>query len=268
MPPSVAIIMRAKDEMPYAQKALERLRQQTFQSFDLYAVDSGSTDGTLQALEESNSDLTQIDPGAYVPGKVMNQAIARTHHEIIVLLNADAIPQATDWLEKLILPIIGNKADATFSKQIARPDAKFIVKYDYERAYNTAKVQAGFFSAVACAFKRELWEKHAFREEGYAEDVAWAETCQADGARFQLLENSIVEHSHNYTLPGLLKKRYRQALTFDEIPSLGKQTFKCLREMVRDLLYTLAKFKWYTIPYNMAYRITIHRGFYQGLKKR
>jgi rhamnosyltransferase len=266
MPPSIAIIMRAKNEMPHVQHVLEQLQAQTQNDFELFAVDSGSTDGTFQALEKSGCSLLQIEPDSYIPGKVLNEAIRTTHHDIVVLLNADAIPQSRDWLENLILPIIGNSADATFSKQIARPDAKFIVKYDYERAYNSEKIETGFFSAVACAFKRELWEKQAFPNEGYAEDVAWAQTCISAGAHFQLLENSVVEHSHNYSLKALFQKRYRQALTFDEIPNIGKQTVKCLREITRDLLYAFAKFKLHTIPYNIAYRITIHRGVYAGLR--
>ena len=234
--------------------------------YDLFAIDSGSTDGTLQALEKSGCHLTQIPPEAYIPGKVMNEAIARTDHEIIVLLNADAIPQSNNWLENLILPIIGNSADATFSKQIARPDAAFVVKYDYERAYTPQKIRPGFFSAVACAFKRELWTETPFREEGYAEDMAWAEVCAARGSRFQLVEDSVVEHSHNYSLKRLFQKRYRQALTFDEVPNLGKQIVQCLREILRDLLQACAKFQLHTIPYNIAYRITIHRALYRGLK--
>ncbi|MDF7823246.1 glycosyltransferase [Pontiellaceae bacterium B12227] len=258
--------MRAKNEMPYAKEALARLQQQSFRHHDLFAIDSGSTDGTFQALEKVECQLEQIAPEAYIPGKVMNDAIARTDHDIIVLLNADAIPQSSDWLEKLVLPLMENRADATFSKQIARPDAAFIVKYDYERAYNPEKMQPGFFSAVACAFKRDLWTKTPFREKGYAEDVAWAEACIAAGARFQLLEDSVVEHSHNYSLKGLFQKRYRQALTFHEVPSIGKQSVRCLREIVRDILYACAKLKLHTIPYNIAYRITIHRAFYRGLK--
>ncbi|MDF7798008.1 glycosyltransferase family 2 protein [Pontiellaceae bacterium B1224] len=268
MQPSVAIIMRAKNEMPYVVQALAKLRAQTFSAFDLFFVDSGSTDGTFQALEKAGGNLVRIPPETYVPGKVLNEAIARTHHEITVLLNADAVPQSDDWLEQLIFPILGNAADATFSKQIARPDAKFIVKYDYERAYQPKKIEPGFFSAVACAFKRSLWEKQNFPNEGYAEDVAWAKTCIANGARFQLLEKSVVEHSHNYSLKALFQKRYRQALTFSEVPNIGKQTAKCLREIFRDFLHACAKFKLHTIPYNIAYRITIYRAFYHGLKKR
>jgi rhamnosyltransferase len=267
MSSSVAIIMRAKNEMPYVQYVLTSLQQQTFRDFTLYAIDSGSTDGTFQSLKKAGCDLVQISPESYVPGTVINTAIARTSQDLIVLLNADAIPLSNDWLEQLLRPILEKNADATFSKQVARPDARFIVKYDYERAYNPQKIEPGFFSAVACAFSRTLWENHSFREEGYAEDVAWAAESIAAGARFQLLENSVVEHSHTYSLKHLFQKRYRQALTFHEVPNLGKQTLRCLREIIRDLLHAATHFQLHTIPYNILYRLTIHRAVYQGLKQ-
>ena len=199
---------------------------------------------------------------------MLNDAITRTTQSIIVLLNADAVPCSDDWLEKLLLPILEDRADATFSRQVARPDARFIVAYDYERAYDPAKIEPGFFSAVACAFRRGLWDRHLFREQGYAEDTAWAAACLAAGARFQLVPESIVEHSHNYTLKELFRKRHRQALTFNETPRLGRQGLACLREIARDLLHAVGKLKLQTIPYNIAYRITIHRAVYRGLKDR
>lgn len=266
MPPSVAIIMRAKNEMPYVEQALNMLDRQTFRAFELFAIDSGSTDGTFQALENSECSLQQIPPEEYVPGRVLNRAIARTRHDIIVLLNADAVPQQEDWLETLIAPILENRADATFSKQVARPDAQFIVRYDYERAYRRENLEPGFFSAVACAFKRSVWEAHPFPEPGYAEDARWARLHTKNGTRFLLQEESVVEHSHNYSLRALFKKRYRQALVSNQVPSLGKQLGHCLRELVRDLFYAVIRFRLLSIPYNVAYRLTIHRAVYRGRK--
>ena len=262
MPPLVAIIMRSKNEMPHVQRALEMLQHQTFRDFELFAVDSGSTDGSLEIVRKycAPGHLFEISPEDYEPGKVLNDAIARTHHETIVLLNADAVPLSENWLEELVRPLLKDTADATFSRQAARPDARFIVAYDYQRAYNPKKVGDSFFSAVACAFKRELWCNHKFREHGYAEDAEWARGCRIGGARIQLVAGSIVEHSHNYTFKGLLQKHGRQAATLDEAPSCGKQTLRCLREIVRDFFHALAKFKLHTIPYNIAYRIAIYRG--------
>ncbi len=268
MPESVAIIMRARNEMPHVRQTLDMLKSQTYTGFDFFAVDSGSTDGTLEALQEYYSEAAQIPPDEYVPGKVLNDAIERITHPIIVLLNADAIPLSNDWLEKLLAPVLEGQADAAFCKQVARPDARFIVADDYARAYNPDCMEPGFFSAVACAFQRELWERNPFPDQGYAEDRAWATACIADGARFRFVEDAAVEHSHNYALKQLFEKRYRQAATLNETANPLKQTYQCLREILRDLLRACRSLQLHTIPYNIAYRITIHRAVYQGLKSR
>ncbi|WP_372795031.1 glycosyltransferase family 2 protein [Pontiella sp.] len=267
MPPAVAIVMRAKDEMPYVQQALERLSRQTYRAFDLYAVDSGSTDGTLEALKHSPARITQIPPGDYVPGKVLNDAVARTEHDFIVLLNADGIPTDADWLGKLLAPLLEKKAEASFCRQVPRPDARFIVQYDYERAYQRKTMRPGFFSAVACAFTRELWQALPFPETGYAEDARWAAEVIRSGHTIEYVGACAVEHSHNYTLKSLFTKRYRQALTQEEPPRVIKQAVACLREIFRDFIYALRRLKLHTVPYNIAYRTTIHRAVYRGLKE-
>lgn len=269
MSSTVAIIMRAFNEMPYVQRSINMLARQTFRDFDLYAVDSGSTDGTLKALQATcpAERLTQIQPEEYIPGQVLNDAIARTNHANIVLLNADAVPLGDDFLETLLQPIVSDRADAVFARQVARPDARFIVNYDYQRGYDADKIGPDFFSAVACAFTRALWEKHRFREAGYAEDLAWAKAGIADGARFRFVDAAVVEHSHNYTLRKLYRKRFRQAATLGYRPNLANQSYLCLREMGRDLLHAGRSLKLHTIPYNMAYRTTIHAAMYRGLKE-
>jgi rhamnosyltransferase len=270
---SVAIIMRSKDEMPYAITALERLASQTWKEWTLYNVDSGSKDGTLDALRKFNpTRLTEIPPASYVPGKVLNEMIARTRENLIVFLNADAIPLNDVWLERLLRPLLDGTADATMSKQHARPDARFIVDYDYRRAYDPKNIKAeneDFFSAVACAFRRSWWERITFPESGYAEDLAWAKACRDQGARLKLVLDSEVEHSHNYSLKSLHRKKYRHGETYHRMygqqPNGLRQIYLCLREIARDGLYACRRFRFATIPYNLAYRIIIHRALHQGL---
>jgi rhamnosyltransferase len=148
-----------------------------------------------------------------------------------------------------------------------------MVGYDYRRAYDPRNIKQeneDFFSAVACAFKRSLWERIKFPESGYAEDLAWAKDCRKEGARFQLVLDSEVEHSHNYTLKELYRKKYRHGLTYNRIygrlPNGVAQTLSCLRELVRDGLYTCSRLKLWTIPYNVAYRVVIHVALHNGLK--
>lgn len=272
---SVAVIMRSKDEMPHALPALERLFRQTWKDFTLYNVDSGSTDGTMDVVRRFNvpERIVEIAPKAYVPGRVLNEMIARTTEPLIVFQNADAIPCDGHWLERLVKPILDGAADATMSKQVARPDARFVVGYDYERAYdprNLKEENEDFFSAVACAFRRTWWERERFPESGYAEDLAWARACRLQGARFRLVLDSVVEHSHDYPIPALDRKKFRHGQTYARIygqkPDALRQTYACARELVRDLLHAVRKGRLDTIPYNIRYRITIHSALHRGLK--
>ncbi|MGE4489082.1 MAG: glycosyltransferase family 2 protein [Kiritimatiellales bacterium] len=273
---NVAVIMRSKNEMPYLPKALESLRRQTFQDYELWAVDSGSTDGSVAVLSEQldSEHLIRIDPKDYVPGKVLNDMTARTTQEFVVFQNADAIFQMPDALEKLLQPLFDGKADAVLSAQVTRPNAKFIVSYDYLRAYNPKNIKgdnADFFSAVTCAFRRDLWEKIRIPNVGYAEDVAWAKRCREAGARFKLVTDSVVEHSHNYTLKGLYRKKFRHGVTFAQTygrkANLFFQALELLKEWVRDLVYAVRKGRFDTIPYNIAYRAVIHTALYKGQKE-
>lgn len=270
---SIAIIMRAKNEMPHARRALAALRTQTRKDWKLYAIDSGSTDGTLEEIKAFPPDvLVEIKPEDYEPGPVLNRMIAMTAEPIVVFLNADAIPLDDRWLETLVSPVERREVDATMSVQVARADADFIVAYDYARAYDPRNIKdenEDFFSAVACAFQRTLWEAHPFKEKGYSEDLAWARECRKANARFKLVTESRVEHSHNFTIPGLHKKRYRHGRAYVDIfgarPEPLRQTFQCAKEIVRDFLYALRKGRPDTIPFNIAHRYTIHRALYQGI---
>jgi rhamnosyltransferase len=273
MTSDVAIIIRSKNEMPYLISALYMLRKQTVQDVHLFVIDSGSIDGSLEEARKhcDREQITRIAPEAYVPGKVLNEAVARTECGIIVLLNGDAIPRSEDWLEKLIQPILQEGVDATYSRQVARSDAHFIVGYDYQRAYTPDKRVDSFFSAAACAFRRDLWARHQFQNDGYAEDAVWAKTCRRFNARFELVAESEVEHSHNYTLRNLFWKRYRHGVSFGsvlgETSTIGRRISLCTREILRDLIHTCRHGEFRTIPYNIAYRVTIHAGLHCGIRK-
>lgn len=271
----VAIIMRSKNEMPWIPVAIDSLRRQTFQDYELWAVDSGSTDGSVAVLQKSidEAHLIQIAPKDYVPGRVLNDMTDRTTQEFVVFQNADSIFQSDDALEKLLKPLFDGKADAVMSTQVTRSDAKFIVTYDYLRAYDPKNIKgenADFFSAVTCAFRRDLWEKIKIPDIGYAEDVAWAKLCRAQGARFKLVTDSVVEHSHNYTLKSLYLKKFRHGVTFAQTygrqANLFFQILELCKECTRDFVYALRKGRFDTIPYNIAYRVVIHTGLYRGLK--
>lgn len=273
---SVAVIMRSKNEQPHIERSLKALHQQNYRNFKLYNVDSGSTDGSFEAVQKWNPDqncIVLIKPEEYVPGKVLNAMVEKAAEPIIVLLNSDAVPMSNDWLSLLLNPILKGDADATMSRQISRKDAYFIVDYDYIRAYDPKNIKKNpyFYSAVACAFRRELWEEVSFYTEGYSEDMHWSKVCQKKGARFQYVPESVVEHSHNYTYREHYTRRFVEAEADVEIfgyqQNLLLQGIQCIKELARDLFYALRKGRINTIPYNILYRVVAHKGIYDGLRQ-
>ncbi|MCB1136019.1 MAG: glycosyltransferase [Chlamydiia bacterium] len=275
--PPVAIIMRSKDEYPHVERALQGLERQSYPTFALYNVDSGSSDGTWETILAHNTHpdrLLQIPPSSYVPGRVLNLMVAMVREPIVVFLNADAVPLHEDWLERLIQPIVRGEADATMSRQVAREDAHFIVAYDLERAYKRENIEGkneDFFSAVACAFRRQLWLENRFYVDGYSEDMAWAHACRQKGYRFLLCEDSVVEHSHNYTLAQLYRRGFIEGeadvLIYHNGPQLGQRILRWGKDLVRDFLYTLSKGRIWCIPYNVVYRSAFHWGYLKGRLK-
>ena len=87
--PRVSILLTCYNHLAYLPACLEGVRAQTFQDFEIIAIDDGSTDGTREWLS-AQSDLTVIfneqNLGTYA---TLNVALARASGEFIAVLNDD-----------------------------------------------------------------------------------------------------------------------------------------------------------------------------------
>jgi len=257
----ISIIMRSKNEMPWIKNTLEMLTRQSRQDFELICVDSGSKDGSWEAVNGFNATkLYQIPAKSYIPGKVLNEAITYAKGDIIVFNNADAIPQNEDWLNNLVAPLEKDESIvASFANQIPRKDAIPIVKKDYLRAFGDGKTSSRwrhFFSLASSAVRTEMIRKYPFDEKlQYSEDIDWAWRMKQMGFAIAYAPDAIVEHSHNYNLRQIAK-RYRGEGTaeahiyrelYDENPSdlsFFRSVFlAAVAEFSRDLLFLLKENK-------------------------
>ncbi|HOH46421.1 MAG TPA: glycosyltransferase [Candidatus Cloacimonadota bacterium] len=209
----ISIIIRAKDEMPWLKYTLRLLNLQERQDFELICVDSGSQDGSWELLQSTKTKLCyRIKPEDYIPGKVLNQAIAQSSGEIIVFNNADCIPLNRFWLSELLRPLETDASiAAAYACQIARPDAHPMVQKDYERAFGDGRIAASwkhFFSLASSAVRRDLIQNYPFNEEiSYSEDIEWSWRMKSMGYKIAYAPEAKVWHSHNYNLKQI-KKRY------------------------------------------------------------
>jgi rhamnosyltransferase len=276
----ISIIIRAKNEMPWIKYTLQMLRLQNRQDFEVIAVDSGSTDGSYEYLQDFKPDvLYQIKPEEYIPGKVLNEAIRQSKGEIIVFNNADCIPQHKQWLQNLIRPLedpgnVEPAAAAAFCQQIPRPNASPLVRKDYERAFGDGNIHSGwrhFFSLASSAVTREAITKHPFNPDiQYSEDIEWSWRMKRLGYKIAYVPDAIVEHSHDYSLKGIAKRfkgegkaeKYIYRELYESEAGLWQKESSLLRavilpagaETLRDALYLLQSREYDWIPKAPLYR--------------
>jgi glycosyltransferase involved in cell wall biosynthesis/GT2 family glycosyltransferase len=284
----ISIILRAKNEMPWLKYTLRMLKAQKNQDFELICVDSGSTDGSWELLQEYAPDvLYQIAPEDYIPGRVLNNAIQHAKGEYIVFNNADCIPLDRDWLENLVQPLREDpEVVAVFANQLARNDAIPLVQKDYERAFGDGRISANwrhFFSLASSAVRRDIITQYPFNPDiQYSEDIEWSWRMKKMGHKIRYVPESRVEHSHNYSLPQI-KKRYfgegkAEAFIYREYYKEHPEDLSFFRsvmvaatmEYLRDILY-LSKIKrpdWLAKAklYRFAQRYYAYQGRIAGLK--
>ncbi len=273
--PAVSIVMRSHNDAAFAGRTLEALRRQTFRDFELVVCDDSSTDGTHELLAAwPGVRMLDPEPGGYVPGKVLNRAVRACRGELVVFNNADAVILDDKWLERLIAPFADERVAAVFAHQHSRPDARLVVRKDYERAFGDGTLSATwrhFFSLASSAARRTLLQEQPFDESlQYSEDIEWSWRMRRLGWRIVYAADAHVEHSHNYPRRSLWRRFYQEGRADAAIFGTPMPYWRCWRQMMaetlRDWMYLARRGGWREIGFAPYYRYLQKYGYYCGLR--
>ncbi len=226
--------------------------------------------------------LTLIKKKDFHHSKTRNLALKHTQNPIIVFLSADAIPKNKFWLENLIKPLKNKNVAGTFSRQIpyknARLSEKFFYTYHFSNTDETRPkknpknvLDAFFFSNVSSAIKRDVFNKYPFSEKVYiGEDQFWSKTVLNNGYKTQYVAQSIVHHSHNFTLTQTFQRYYDSAVTLGKTFDL--QSSKEFLQIgsgftIQTIIYILKKNP-LKLPKELLYIIAKTTGTFVGKNKR
>jgi len=104
---------------------------------------------------------------------------------------------------------------AVFGRQIPRPGCRAVYRCDYERCFGKDRESEKwehFFSMVSSGLRKDIWAKRGFLEKmQYSEDDEYTRWCRAQGYRVVYCPDSVVMHSHNYTMAQAYKRSYGEA---------------------------------------------------------
>lgn len=214
--PFVSIILRSYNEGWALRETLPALFAQDYKNWELIVIDSGSIDGSVDLIREANpAHFVQIRHEDYNPARVMNHGMELVRSDFGIFLNADATPQGSDWLRPLVTGLQDPQVAAVFGRQIPRPDCQAVFAHDYERCFGVSRESTQwdhFFSMVSSGLRKDVWSRRGFLEKmQYSEDDEYTRWCRAEGYGIVYIPESVVMHSHNYTLQQAYKRSFGEA---------------------------------------------------------
>jgi rhamnosyltransferase len=220
MAPAVSIVLATRNgaaTLPALFDAVER--QNTDRAIEIVAVDSSSTDGTLDILNARANRVVRIPEGAFDHGLTRNLGVEHARGELVILMVQDAVPASDSWLSALTAPFrADDRVAGAFARQMPRDDASALAKYnlshwiaasgagrtmgingraEFDALDPRARLERCAFDNVCSCIRRSVWERHPFQKTTIAEDVAWAKVVMIAGYRIAYVPDAAVIHSHD-----------------------------------------------------------------------
>lgn len=256
-PTKVTVAYVTKNGAEWLDESLRMVRAQEgpFELVEILAVDSGSTDGTLELLARHDVHTIRIPPEEFGHGRTRNLAAREATGDVVVFLTQDASPANSGWLAPLVRALEDDPLLAgVWSRHEPRPGChpmewRNLVEFPLFRDTPTGlRVSSArgnpdyaahpeiyyWFSNNSSAFRRDVLLRWPFPDVEFAEDQAWARLVLEAGFRTALVGDSLILHSHAYSPWTNLQRNFDHARAMAE--DLGQSDDLTLSEAVRAAL--------------------------------
>ncbi len=246
------------------------LSQEIDIELEIIAIDSGSTDKTLDILSQYPVKMHKILPSEFNYGGTKNYAVNLASGEIVAYLSQDAIPANRHWLKNLILEFKNEKVVGVFSRILplssADPLARRKVEEDIsnssEKIIKFIRDDAHFgqlppyqkrifchFNNISSAIRKDILKKFPFPETFFGEDVFWAKGILEKGYKIVYQPKSIVYHTHPTSVIGGFKRNFYDArinkvgFNYAEVNSPISLIKSIWKEIKNDMVYLRRYFR-------------------------
>jgi GT2 family glycosyltransferase len=236
----ISIVMPVKNGAAKLRKLLPAvLAQNTRDLIEIIAIDSASTDESVQLLKEANATVVSIDPRTFNHGLTRNLAARYAKGSILVFINQSTEPANDQWLANLVRPFdLDTSLAGVCSRMLPRPEADFLNAKDIARNINasTERVVTRItdrqayaslspenlrlfvnFHSLSAAIRADIFKQIPFREANFAEDLIWGREAVEAGFTIQFEPSSVALHSHNYSIMDIFRRNFDDGLACQRI---------------------------------------------------
>jgi len=181
-----------------------------------------------------NIHVSHISKKEFNHGKTRREGILKSNAEIFVMMTDDAIPRNEELIEKLINPLITDRAVISYARQVAKKNSdeieKFTRNFNYPRKSRLKGIEnikelgikTFFCSNVCAAYNREIYDKLGGFEEYtiFNEDMIYAAHAVKAGYKIAYTASAEVIHSHNLGNIALFKRNFDMGVSQADYPDV------------------------------------------------
>ena len=195
--PAATVLIRCRNEVREIGPVLDAvLAQRDAPASEVVALDSGSTDGTLELLTRFPVRVERLRSEPFSYGRALNVGAEVARGDVVVYLSAHCRPCDDGWLASLLAPFADRDVVAAFGRQVPVPGVNAIEAITTRRNFPPTPPAGVLFSTANGAVRRAAVLARPFDEEiAIAEDHLWARGV-APPARIAYVPDAAVSHSH------------------------------------------------------------------------
>ncbi len=215
----ISLVMPTWNAGPLLAEVVDAVNALDHVTFDeKVAIDSGSTDGTVERLESGGFTVHRIPQREFDHGGTRDRGIRATTGDVVVLLVQDATLQGRDWLAKMVAPFEDEGVAGVWCRQIPRPGCQPVLdrrirgwpgrgevvsKRQLEPGQKLSDLKpmeqllTCAFDNVASAVRRTAWERFPLGPRRFGEDIHFGKRCIEAGLAIAHQGEAAVIHSHD-----------------------------------------------------------------------
>jgi rhamnosyltransferase len=222
-PHDVLVVIPSRRGGSLLERAARAIADQDFAfPFALQLVDSGSDESELIRLREIGASVHSIPPESFDHGRTRDVGAERGGGEVIAFLNQDAVPVTSDWMRRLVRPLVEDSRVAAVQGGIAEFEPEVLAEEGRRRFYWDSCGPRFYFtsesrrwierhggiglSTVNCAMSRRAWLEQPFGFCAILEDKKWQAGAVARGWPMAYAPDALVWHSHDYDVAALWRR--------------------------------------------------------------
>jgi len=246
--PEISIGIPTRNALPILSRLLDQVfAQETERAFEVYALDSGSEDGTLQVLQRYPVRVIPVEQNTFDWGRARQRLFEEARGRIVVNLSQDAIPSERTWLERLVRPLEDPKIGASSGSSIPDPDRAF-PQFQWEKNgfyYFTREIRkfvARYGKGMSfgnTAVPKAVWERLGIAPQATGEDFGFQMKLHDAGFKIAFPQDAPVWHHHNYTLKGVFRRCRNEGLALREMGCAYHEL-----DLAADLLQLRKNIQW------------------------